>query len=245
MLIRSVDFEFTGEPTEEDPHAVIEVGCCDIYVDSDGIEIIRPWSMIVNPGRPIPHASRAVHHISDEEAAAGGQASTAYLRLMGNTPEAPRPDYFCSHNVTAEQGFFKGGDIPWICTYRAALRLWEDEESHKLQNLRYSLGLEIDHRLGLPAHRAGPDAYVGAGLMAAIIERKMNQVDLATLVRWSKGAPLFAKLSFGKHKGQRFDEVPLDYLYWIIDKSDMAADIKKNARHWIKQRSNQDERRSA
>lgn len=81
--------------------------------------------------------------------------------------------------------------------------------------------------------------------MAAIIERKMNQVDLATLVRWSKGAPLFTKLSFGKHKGQRFDEVPLDYLYWIIDKSDMAADIKKNARHWIKQRSNQDERRSA
>ena len=236
MLIRVVDLEFTGEPTEEDPHAVVEVGYTDLYADDDGVEITRPWAAVCNPGRVIPAASMAVHHISDAEARAGIPATTAYLRLMGADGETPRPDYFCAHNVTAEQGFFKGNGIPWICTYRAALRLWPDEESHKLQNLRYSLELPIAQHLGLPAHRAGPDSYVGAGLMAAILERKMNEVDLQTLVRWSKGTPLFSKLSFGKHKGKRFDEVPLDYLYWIIDKSDMGPDVKSNARYWIKQK---------
>ena len=236
MLLRVIDFEFTNEPTEEDPGALVEAGFTDIYFDEDGIELTRPWAAICRPGRPIPPASMAVHHITDEEAAAGIPPGHAFMRFMGTDGETQRPDYFVSHNVTAEQGFFKGNDIPWICTYRAALRLWPDEESHKLQHLRYSLGLKINQKLGLPAHRAGPDSYVGAGIMAAILERMMNQVDLKTLVRWSKGAPLFTKLSFGKHKGQRYDEVPTDYLYWIIDKSEMGSDVKANARFWLKQR---------
>ncbi|MCZ8098159.1 MAG: hypothetical protein O9972_09605 [Burkholderiales bacterium] len=237
MILRCVDLEFTGEPTEEDPHAVVEVGYTDVNFDGTVAELGETWSAITNPGRPIPPSSRAVHHISDDEAMSGIYASTAFMRLMGRAGDVPAPDYFVAHNATAERDFFRGGAIPWICTFRAAVRLWPDEEAHKLQHLRYSLGLKLDQPRGLPAHRAGPDSYVGAALMAEILTTKLGEVDLATLVRWSKGAPLFQRLSFGKHKGKRFDEVPLDYLYWIIDKSDMGPDVKSNARHWIKKRA--------
>lgn len=239
MILRSIDFEFTGEPSEDDPHAVVEVGFCDIEVDERGtvVEVGEPWSAITNPRRPIPPASRAVHHISDEEAAAGIEITTAFMRLMGGDLDAPRPDYFVSHNVEAEKGFFAGGGIPWICTYRAAVRMWPDEDSHKLQNLRYSLNLTLDQQAALPAHRAGPDAYVAAVLMATILTRKGNEVDIPTLARWSKGPPLFTKLTFGKHRGNKYTDVPLDYLFWLRDKSEMGADIKANAKYWIAQRS--------
>jgi exodeoxyribonuclease X len=44
-------------------------------------------------------------------------------------------------------------------------------------------------------------------------------------------------VNFGKHKGAKWDDVPLDYLSWIVDKSDMDRDIKANAKHWLKVRT--------
>lgn len=234
MLLRAVDFEFTGEPTEEDRHALIEVGACDIYFEDGEVEIARPWSVLCNPHRPIPASSMAVHHISDAEAATGVAPETAFLRLMGSDGELPRPDYFVSHNVEAEKAFFGGGGIEWICTYRAAVRLWPDEESHKLQNLRYSLKLPVNQKLGLPAHRAGPDAYIGAALMAAILQTKMSHVDLKTLVRWSKGHPLFTRINFSEYKGQKFIDVPDSMLNWIINKKGMDPVKVANAKYWLK-----------
>ncbi|MFC5509316.1 exonuclease domain-containing protein [Bosea massiliensis] len=237
MILRCVDFETTGEPSEENPQAVCEVGFCDVVFENGVASIGMPWSMLVDPGRPMPADARAVHHISDDDVAMCPPATTAFMRLTGNAGGVPKADYYCAHNADYELAFFKGGETPWICTFKVAVRLWPDEQKHSLQYLRYALALDIDQDVGLPAHRAGPDAYVGAALMAAILNRGANQVDLATMVRWSKGPALFQRLSFGKHRGKRFDEVPLDYLYWIQDKSDMSADIKANAKHWIKQRA--------
>jgi uncharacterized protein (DUF3820 family) len=40
-------------------------------------------------------------------------------------------------------------------------------------------------------------------------------------------------IRFGKHKGAGWLEVPRDYLWWIVSKSDMDADTKFTARHWL------------
>ena len=39
-------------------------------------------------------------------------------------------------------------------------------------------------------------------------------------------------VGFGKYRGMRWDELPLDYLEWIIDKSDLNDDIKYTASHY-------------
>lgn len=244
MLLRCIDFETTGEPTEDDPHAVCEVGYCDIdYREGDPIPEARiadyglPWAAVTKLYRKMPAGARAVHHISDAELqAAEIETTTAFMRLMGSEVHGTaRPDYFVAHNADYEQAFFRGGSIPWVCTYKVALRVWPNEESHKLQALRYSLGLDIDQAVGLPAHRAGPDAYVNAALMARILEE--SDVDLDTMVRWSKGPALLTTIGFGKHKGERWENLPTDYLRWIIDKSDLDRDAKANAKHHLKQRN--------
>lgn len=237
MLIRSIDFETTGEPKEDEPQAVCEAGWTDIeVVYGDPIPeavqafVGNPYSLLCNPGRSMPPEARAVHHISDEDVAGCPSPDQVFRRLMD-----PKPDFFCAHNADFERSFFGGGGVPFICTYKVALRVWPDAPSHSLQVLRYWLDLDLDQAAGLPAHRAGPDAYVGAALMARILSEP-GAPDLDTMVRWSRGPALLPRINFGKHKGMKWSELPSDYLRWIADKSDLDRDAKANARHWLKQR---------
>lgn len=238
MIIRSIDFETTGEPKEDAPQAICEAGWCDVHLHlvdpQTGLrqpEIGAPQAMLVNPGRPMPPDARAVHHISDEDVASAPPPDLACAKLMQD-----RPDFFCAHNADFEREFFGGGGIPFICTYKVAVRLWPEAQSHSLQFLRYSLGLNIDQGAGLPAHRAGPDAYVGAALMARIIKHE-EAPDLDTMVRWSNGPALLSKIAFGKHKGTLWKDVDSGFLKWIIDPArDFSRDVKATAKYWLKQK---------
>lgn len=234
MFIRSIDLETTGEPpkTEEDPPAaVIEIGWSDVTIEQHGPRFTEPQSMLVKPsGVPISVEARAVHHISEDDIADAPPITTGFMKLGDGGPT-----YYCAHNADFERAFFGGGGVPFICTYKVALRVWPDAPSHSLQVLRYWLDLDIDQEKGLPAHRAGPDAYVGAALMARILSEP-GAPDLDTMVRWSKGPALLPRINFGKHKGEKWSDLPSDYLRWIVDKSDLDRDAKANARHWLKQR---------
>jgi exodeoxyribonuclease X len=233
MLIRSIDFETTGEPTPETPQAVCETGWQDIEValDEHG-SVIAAFlgggsSMICDPARPMPAEARAVHHISDEDVAGCPPAMRSFLCLKEGSPA-----YFCAHQADYERTFFSGGDVPFICTYKVALRLWPDAPSHKLQVLRYWLALDIVQKFGLPAHRAGPDSYVGAALMVRILSEP-DAPDLETMVRWSNGPALLPRINFGKHKGAKWSDLPTDYLEWIVDKSERAPLAEAEGRPMI------------
>lgn len=227
MLIRCIDFETTGIPTEDDPQAICEIGFTDVV---DGLVSLDTVAILVNPGRPMPVEAQAVHHIADADLI-GARPITDGLQLAMQGP----PDFFAAHNADYEQAFFKGGDVPWIDTYKVALRLWPEAPGHSQQVLRYYLGLDLVRERAAPAHRAGPDSYVCAGLMQRILQEGAATIE--QMVKWSKGPPLLHRVTFGKHKGMLWDELPVDYLQWIANKSDMDAGTKANARHRLKQRA--------
>lgn len=216
MIIRCIDFETTGIPTDDDKHAIVEIGWCDLGKISK--------SVLCNPGRPIPPEAMAVHHITDAMVASA----------TGDASAIDGADYYVAHNADYERQFYQT-DKPVICTYKVALRLWPDAPSHGLQFLRYFLSLDVDPEQASPPHRAGPDAHVCAGLMQRILDE--GNVTLDDMVRWSSGPALLPRINFGKHRGAKWDEVPVDYLQWIADKSDMDRDVKANARHWLKKRA--------
>jgi exodeoxyribonuclease X len=226
-LIRSIDFETTGIPTEADPHAIVEIGAVDIHVEEGSQPVMgQTFSTLCNPGRPIPHEAMAVHHITDTMVA--DAAGNVGLIMGGGV------DYYCAHNADYERQFFDEG-IPYICTYKVALRLWPDAPSHGLQFLRYHLNLPVVPSLAHPPHRAGPDAYLGAALMVQILEDGRASID--EMVRWSSGPALLPRVTFGKHKGAKWEDVPTDYLDWLVNKSDMDRDVKANAKHHLKARA--------
>lgn len=225
MLFRAIDFETTGIPAEGEEHAIVEIGWSDLL----GGAVEHPTSVLCNPGRPIPWQASAVHHIIDADVAGHPPAAEGLARASD-----PLPDYWVAHNADYERQFFDGAGRPWICTYKVACRLWPDAPSHSLSNLRYFLGLVLDRPRAEPPHRAGPDAYVTAHLMARILEQKAASLD--DMVRWSNGPALRHRIRFGKHKGEKWQDLPGDYLTWILDKSDLDREAKANARYWLRRR---------
>jgi exodeoxyribonuclease X len=237
VRIRALDFETTGIPSEDDPHAVCEIGFVDIDVATatEGrneplCTIGETIAFLVNPGRAMPAEARAVHHISDEDIFAGAeQMSHGFLRLAN-----PRPDFFAAHHATFEQKFFGNEETVWLDTYKIALRIYQDAPSHSLQVLRYWLDLDVDFERGMPPHRAGPDAYVCAVLLARMIEE--NRASIEDMARWSKGHALWVRMQFGQHDGRKMSEVPSSYYQWMLKQKDMDPEKRANAKHQLKLR---------
>jgi hypothetical protein len=58
------------------------------------------------------------------------------------------------------------------------------------------------------------------------------------LVQWSSKPALLSVLRFGKHRGERFDAVPEDYLRWIVEgQNELSEDVKASARYWLEKRT--------
>ena len=167
----------------------------------------------------------AVHHITDQMVA----------DAAGNVGLLGEPNYFAAHNADYERQFFDPG-VPYICTYKVALRLWPEATSHGLQFLRYHLGLAAPEHVAMPPHRAGPDAYLCAVLMQRILAE--DRASIEDMVRWSSGHALLPRCPLFKHKGKKWEDVPFEYLDWIANKpNDVAADVKANARLELKKRA--------
>ena len=61
----------------------------------------------------------------------------------------------------------------------------------------------LDRAAGLPAHRAGPDAYVTAHHLRDMLAL----ADLQTLLAWSAEPALLVRVPFGPFRGRRWDEL--------------------------------------
>jgi exodeoxyribonuclease X len=228
MLLRVVDFETTGIPTDTEKHSVVEIGFVDVvdlpkHREGENVQfgIRAPSGTLVNPGRPIPVEAMAVHHIRDADVIGAPSPDVAFLSLAG-------ADVFVAHNAAFERQFFTGGTVPWICTYRCARHVWPDAPSHRNQVLRYFLNLHIDPVLAMPPHRAGPDAYITAHILRALLE--VHAVD--ELVRLTEAPVLLRRVAVGKYRGRQWSEMDSGYLEWA-PRQDFDMDVKHTARHHL------------
>lgn len=222
-MIRIVDFETCGLTPADG--GVVEIGTVDMWNSTPGVfEIDPPHSLLVNPGRPIPVETRAIHHISDDDVRTAPTWEAARSMIEG-------AEIYASHRASFEQQFFST-TRPWLCTYKIALRLWPNCPKHSNQCLRYWLGLDLDPALAMPPHRAGPDAFV----TAHILKRALDEAKIADMLEWSGQPSLLPRVGFGKHYGKGWHEVPDDYLEWCLKQKDMDPDVIFTVRHHLRAR---------
>jgi exodeoxyribonuclease X len=227
-IIRCIDTETSGL---EPPAQVVEVGFCDLVKAGDGWQVQEPQSRLYGVD-DLPPQVRAIHHITAAEVA--GLAPFDPLALHAECVDDGVSVIAC-HNLEFDQQFLGVTSTPALCTYKAALRIWPDAPSHSNACLRYWLGdqglLALDDAKAMPPHRAGPDAYVTAHVLKALL-----QVTTANqMVRWAAEPRLLPRITFGKHKGP-WDKAPTDYLNWVVTKSDLDADTKWNAERELERR---------
>jgi exodeoxyribonuclease X len=228
MIIRPTDLETTGlEPTDE----VVEIGAYDIR---DATLYTTGYWSLVKPARPIPASASAVHHITDADVIDAPPWNDAWRTLIEMENDGEEL-VFAAHMAAYERTYLDPLiKAKWICTWKCALRLWPDMESHSLQALRYALALPADPVFASPPHRARPDAYV-CGLL--VLELLKHQ-SVETLIEWSAEPPVFTKFDFGQFKGKPLSAADNGYLDWLANKEhSMGDDWRWNAKREIERRA--------
>lgn len=206
--IRVVDLETAGTG----PQDVCEIGWQDVVSDAAGVWALDDarGAVFVDPGRPISADTMAIHHIQDAWVQGAGFWKTVAPPLLRPTEGVVA---LAAHRAAFEQRYCTPsltGGAQWICTWKCALRLWPDLPRFSNQMLRYLRRPEgLVHELGLPAHRALPDAYVTAHHLRDML----NQTAIDTLLAWSREPGLLPRVPVGPGRGRpwsQLDEAALE-----------------------------------
>ena len=170
-----VDVETTGmraagsDRITEIAVVVVHGGRREVVVDS-----------LINPGRTIPPAVRAITNITDEMV----RDAPRFAEVADQVLSALAGRIFVAHNARFDWGFVSAEvrrardlalDGPQLCTVRLARRLVKGVRSCGLDNLTRHFGFENPAR-----HRAAGDALVTADLLAKLL-RLAHEEGAATL----------------------------------------------------------------
>ena len=234
LRVRVIDLETGGAG----PDDVCEIGWQDLRQEPDGTWRLdrEHGALFVNPGRPISPDTMAVHHILDSQV-----AGSPYWRQIA--PGILRPEggvaALAAHRAAFEQRHCRPsltGGADWICTYKCALRLWPHLSRFSNQMLRYlRMPDGLVHELGLPAHRAGPDAYVTAHHLRDML----NEASIEQLLAWSREPGLLPRVPAGPSRGRPWSDLADDVLRSFA--ADRDPDVRYSAETELRRRGEQQE----
>lgn len=239
QIIRVIDLETTGQAPPA--HAVCEIGWQDVAPGADGHWEIHGegGSMLVNPGRPIPPITMAVHHILDEDVAEAPYWHDCARPVLDPWP---RRLALAAHHAEFEKKFCTPAltrDADWICTWKCSLRLWPESPGFSNQILRYWRRPDgLVHQRGLPAHRAFPDAYVTAHLLRDML----NEASVEQLVEWSNLPGLLPRVRSGPDRGREWRDLEDETL--AVFAADRDPDVRYTAEQEIARRHGGGSRRT-
>jgi exodeoxyribonuclease X len=218
-----VDSETTG--TEDDAKVVEVAG----FLCEDG-ELITHYKTLVNPGIPIPPTASAIHHITDDEVRDAPPIEEAILPFFDHDFE-----FVIAHNANFDKKYLDFGTCRWLCTWKLAMRSIPNAPSYSNQALRYHLGLAAPVFAEKEfAHRALYDSEVTMNLFHYIRGLATHEDPWDAMHKVSENPILLSKVTFGKHFGQLWKDVPREYLNFILNKSSgWDENVLHTARHYF------------
>ena len=233
-----LDTETTGTGEMD---RIIQLGYIVLGKPSESVEVFNEFC---SSEAQISLGAMETHNITPEmiENKPKCTDTQAYKRLIElNTDE----NYMIIHNAPFDLGMLEKegfkNEMQLIDTLRCAKHLFKDEEFHRLQYLRYSLGLykqeqEEAQKLGIEikAHDAIGDVLILKLFMSALTTKIKqtypNENLIQKLVELTKEPVYLNKpLRFGKNKGKTIEELAVSdrgYLEWMQSNMDLDEDMQ-------------------
>lgn len=222
-----LDCEATGLDPSTD--RVIEVAAVKFSFHKS----IDQLSFLINPECPIPLLSQEIHNISDDmvkDSQTIDQVLPALLKFIDG-------HIIVGHGITFDLTILsneaKRQKIPcriheakFIDTLRLA-RLYGECPVNSLEMLRKHFNVPHEG-----AHRALNDVVVNIEVFKHLAKPFKTTKDL--LDRMKKPVRL-QRMPLGKHKGRKFDEIPIEYLVWA-SKKNFDQDLMYSIRSELKSR---------
>lgn len=190
----------------------------------------------VRPPVPIPPETSAIHHIIDADVAQARAWQEEHARIAALLE--PSGVIAVAHSCELERAMLNQHPcptVPWLDTYKAALRVWPDAPAHSNEALRYWLGLGTGRSQPQPVHSAAHDAGVTAQLLGELLKR----ADPADMVRWTDEPAMLPRCPIGEYRGYRWTDIQdASFLEWILYRAHrMREDIRFCARMELERRA--------
>ena len=204
---------------------------------------------LVKPTTPIGFGAMATHHITpfmvkdapepDEAFSKIGLSSKNLEEIRAGNGEL----ILVFHNAAFDLQFLPAHlqELRHVCTWRCAVSMFPQAESHSNGSLWYEFGLDkaMPSEAGSMPHRALFDAIMTADLMHFMLDHlRDNHPNIENRLEhmiWLTQQPILLEtVRFGKHRGAKWSEVPIDYLAWCL-RQDMDDDIKFTCKFWTEE----------
>ena len=222
-----LDCESTGLEPKKD--RIIEIAAARFTFE----KIIQEFETLIDPECPIPETSQEIHKISSEML----QGKPKILEVLPNFLKMIEGHILVGHGITFDIALIaaeaKRHQIPtqiekqpYLDTLRMA-RLYGESPVNSLQQLRKHFNI-----LPEGAHRAMSDVIVNIEVFKQLAKPYQTIEELFRILQ----KPIRLKtMPLGKHKGRRFEEIPLEYLQWA-EKKDFDQDLLYSLRSEIRNR---------
>lgn len=185
------------------------------------------FASFFNPGIPIEYGAMATHHITDERVAKCPPHTDFKL------PDGLQ--YLIGHNIDFDMEVIQTcGEMPpvkTICTLAMSRYLYPETDSHKLTAMLYMLDREYAIAHAQSAHGAAADVDMTLHLFGLLLEKARADghglKTLDDLWQFSEMARIPTTITFGKHKGSRLEDLPADYVKWLLRQDDIDPYLRK------------------
>lgn len=222
------DTETTGLKFDTDD--VVQLACIVHYGEGEEVDT---FEALAQPRKPIPEAAAEVHGITDE-AVADCPPSRDVVREWWSdihTAADGRPILFGGHNTQFDCGMvlkYLPTDAVHelarnVCTLRLARKLYPYLENHKLQTVYWHCGRYDDR--AAQAHNALADCWMSFHVLQHMKEDR-DWTYHQLMYHHELQMSVITHMPFGKHKGKRLTDVPLDYVEWLLGR-DIQPDLRQ------------------
>jgi len=226
-LFVCLDCESTGLDPKKD--RIIEIAIAQFTFD----QILEQFETLINPQCPIPETSQNIHKISAEmlqDKPLIGTILPDLLRLINGHILVGHGIGFDIALVAAEASRCQIpnqlSQAPSLDTLRLA-RLYGQSPVNSLERLREHFNIAAEG-----AHRAMNDVIVNIEVFKYLVRSFKTTEEIFLALQ----KPIRMKvMPLGKHKGRKFEEIPIEYLLWA-EKKDFDQDLLFSIRSEIKNR---------
>ena len=205
----------------------IEIAYAPIHIENGKLSLDKKqiFDQLYQVGQPISYAAMAVHHILESDLI--DQPFYNEFQLPEQTT------YIIGHNVdyditAIEKCGVNTSKLKPICTLAIARRVWENAEAHNISALIYLISKGSDKARDMlkGAHRADADIILTANILMHIIHQ-LNIQNIEQLYIASEEARIPKSITFGKHKGTAIQDLPADYIQWLLRQDDLDLYLRK------------------
>jgi DNA polymerase-3 subunit epsilon len=201
-----LDCETTGLDHEKDQ--IIEVALVRFNFD----QTLDAFETLIDPQMPIPEASTAIHHITDQMI----QGSPKIGDVLPKIFEFLGQSILVGHGITTDVAFlsnaakrcnvsFPISTHPFVDTLRLA-RLYGESPTNSLEVLRRHFNIQEEG-----AHRAMNDVIVNVEVFKYLSRHFKTTEQMLERLK----SPIALKaMPLGKYKGRPFSDISLEYLVW-------------------------------